>query len=114
MQTFGRNRLANSELGRTLWKLRVEAKMDDMNSFVLLRYQDFDPGSANRALAKIAMRFSERYGIPIIAQWEVAFAIFEMDIRWYMAHWYAIDAVWPLEEGYFATYHVKVFSRERM
>jgi len=114
VQAFGRNRFSDNECGWMLWNLRVEAKMDDMDALVLLKCQDFDPGSANRALAKAAMRLSEHYGIPIIAQWEVAFAIFETDIRWYMAHRHVIDVIWPPEEGYFATYHVKMSSCERM
>ncbi|OGE80468.1 MAG: hypothetical protein A2660_01225 [Candidatus Doudnabacteria bacterium RIFCSPHIGHO2_01_FULL_45_18] len=114
VQAFGRNNYTDAELGRVLWDLRTEVRLSDLDAFNLLAQRAFEPGASNRALAKYAMQRAYKYNIPIIAQWEVVFAIYQMDPNWYVSNRDLIDCLWPPKEGYFATWHVKVLSKERM
>lgn len=114
VQAFGRNEFDDRSLGKVLWDVRSQAGMDDVEAFNMLVYRSFNPGKPNRALARVAMRLSDWLSIPVIAQWEVVFAIFQMAPEWYFANRGRIDSIWPGKEGYFATHHVKVFSREKM
>ena len=113
-QAFGRNHFTDNELGRVLWRLRSQTRLDEYQTLLLLNQQGFDPGARNRALARFIRLVHSKRGVPIIAQWEVVCALFQHDPAWYLEHRAQIDCVWPPVEGYFATYHVKLLSQERM
>lgn len=114
VQAFGRNDFTDSELGKRLWELREKAELDDTKTFTLLAYRDFEPGKWNRTAAKRVMRKMRVDKKPCEAQWEVAYAMYLADPQWYLDHQLLIDCIWPPKEGYFATYHVKLFSKEAM
>lgn len=114
LQACGRNSLPDEGLGKVLWELRIRADMDDLEVFRLLSYQKFDPGRMNRALGGYCKRLVNTLNIPLIGQWETLYAIWESDPRWYLEHRKMLDVLWPRPEGYFATYHVKLDSRECM
>jgi hypothetical protein len=115
VQAFGRNKYTDEELNKVLGKFRKMAKYNDLETFKLLRQDGFDPGKSNLSLGLYAMRlYNLLNGAPIIAQWEVAYAIFQTDSVWFMRHTRFIDCIWPPEEGYFATAHVKQESKEKM
>ncbi|HXV26409.1 MAG TPA: hypothetical protein VD862_00035 [Candidatus Paceibacterota bacterium] len=113
-QAFGRNSLSDDELGATLYRLRTEVDMDDWQAFTLLAYRGFDPGKSNRAIARYCKRAVRERRIALIGQWEVMYAIWDEDPAWYYDHRELLDIVWPPREGYFATRHVKLLSRECM
>ncbi|MFA5107546.1 MAG: hypothetical protein WC497_04440 [Patescibacteria group bacterium] len=114
VQSFGRNMLDDDILNRVIWGLRQNFGFQDEAVFDEMVRRGYEPGASNRALARHAVCLAKRYLIPIISQWEVVYAIYLMDPGWYRANANNIDAVWPPHEGYFATYHVKEQSRERM
>jgi hypothetical protein len=117
VQSFGRNHFTDNELGRILWNIRSRTKLSDYESFVLLRQQGFDPGDSNRALARYSKKLFHQLsknGPVIISQWEVVYCLFEMDPVWYLKHRSDIECIWPPEEGYFATAHVKQASKACM
>lgn len=113
-QAFGRNRWADDELGPVLRRLRAQARWDDRQTLLLLKEQGFDPGDSNRALAEWVRNTFNRHPVAIMAQWEVAFALFERWPKWYLKHHPQIDCLWPRAEGYFSTYHVNLLAKERM
>jgi hypothetical protein len=114
VQAFGRNMFKDDELGRELWKILNDCNQDVTQAFTMLKYQGFDPGATNRAIARFVMKLHNLFHVPIITQWEVAYAMFEIDSAWYMEHVADVDVIWPPELGYFATWHVKVISKQRM
>ena len=116
VQAFGRNAIPDDRLGKELWTLRSRVNFSDAETFALLRKQGFDVGASNRALADRAVTLASAhlFHIPIIAQWEVVYAISGMHPEWYEQNAHLIDCIWPPQEGYFATYHVKRISVERM
>jgi hypothetical protein len=114
VQAFGRNMFQDKDLGKILWKILNECNQDVIRTLTMLKYQGFDPGATNRAIARFVMKLHNLFGVPIITQWEVAYAMFEINSAWYMEHAADIDVIWPPELGYFATWHVKVISKQRM
>ena len=114
VQAFGRNTYKDDELGRELWTILNSCKQDVVQAMTLLKYQGFDPGKSNRAMAHFVMKLHKWFNVPIITQWEVAFAMFELDSAWYLEHSCNVDVIWPPEQGNFATWHVKVNSKQRM
>lgn len=115
VQSFGRNSIPDSDLGEVLWNIRTNAAMNDLATFVELDTQGFDPGKPNLMLAGQAMELAEEHGIPIITQWEVAYAIYEIDLSWYLDHSSQIYTIWPdRDSSYFTTREVKRLSVEKM
>lgn len=113
VQAFGRGSIADNDLGKALWDiLKRTSTLDE--TFTILKYGGFRPGMSNRALAKYSMKLSDRLRVPIISQWEVAYCIWEDNPEWFFAHQSDIDCLWPPEFGYYATWHVKLASCERM
>lgn len=108
VQAFGRNTYPDQDLGATLVALRQDAAKLRQDPFVLLQRFGFDPGQSNRALAKEAIRLVTTLHIPVQAQWEVAFAMYELAPVWYAVYRCMVDCVWPPASGYFATFHVKM------
>ena len=113
VQAFGRNLFDDESLGKVISRLLQRAKSLG-EAFALLTYEGFDPGKPNMALAKKAIRLAKQFRIPIIAQWEVVFAIWQLDRRWFFDNQSQIDCIWPPELGYFATWHEKMDSKEAM
>ncbi len=116
VQAFGRNHFTDDELGGIINSLILKCGNDDYALLQALDRMNFNPGKANRALARYVMKIVEIFDdLPvIISQWEVVYAIYEIDLKWYLDHRQKIDAIWPPHEGYFATWHVKLASREKM
>jgi hypothetical protein len=114
VQALGRNSFPDEGLGKGLAQLRRKAGPHDLKAFNHMKAFGFDPGESNRALARMAMKRSGQLRIPIIAQWEVVYAIWEMNSGWYVHHLNKIDCLWPPEGGYFSTRDVKIMSKERM
>lgn len=114
VQSFGRNRYGDVDLGRLIWNIRGVHRTSDIEALSLLMNYGFDPGKSNYALAQAAMNLCNKYRIPIIAQWEVVFAIYHIDFHWYTRNQHFIDTIWPPQQGYFATAHVKQISIEWM
>jgi len=113
VQSFGRNSIPDKDLGKTIWEILHKSKSLS-EALTFLRYSGFDPGKPNRALAKKAIRLSKKFKIPIIAQWEVIFVIWESERKWFLDNQAEIDCLWPPELGYYATFHVKLECREKM
>lgn len=115
VQAFGRNTIPDEELGETVWKaIRKGNSLSETFTFLNYNGKKVEPGQANEALAERAMRLAEQYDIPIIAQWEVIYAIWQLHRRWFLENKKRIDCIWPPQQGYFATYDVKLQSREKM
>ncbi len=114
VQAFGRNMLDDSILNRVIWGLREHFGFDDQRVFREMRQRDYDPGDSNLTLARHSLRLAQLYSIPIIAQWEIIYAIYLIAPDWYRENRSLLDAIWPPREGYFATYHVKELSQQRM
>lgn len=115
VQAFGRNTLSDEDLGERIWQAKNNS--DSLGeTFTFLGYQEggFDPGDSNRALAKKAMDLAEKYEIPIIAQWEVVYAIWEMERKWFFENQSEISCLFPPEQGYYATWDVKLESKAMM
>lgn len=113
VQAFGRNSIPDEKLGQTVWE--VISKSSSLSEiFTFLSYGGFDPGKANRALAKRVVRLARKYKIPIIAQWEVIYCVWESNHHWFLDNQSEIDCLWPPKQGYYATIDVKLESRERM
>lgn len=107
VQAFGRNDLSDDELPEAeteLWRGRTE---DEVMS--VLDEEDFDPGASNHALALAALYLQRELKIPIIAQWEVAVAIY----RHHPARWRRLFeagmlfSIWPGGVDYFTAKEVK-------
>ena len=113
VQAFGRNAISDKDLGKTLWKIISRSGSLD-ETFTLLLYSGFNPGRANEALARKAISLAKKYQIPIIAQWEIVYCIWQDERSWFFDNQEEIDCLWPPEFGYFATWHVKLASCERM
>ncbi len=115
VQAFGRNDYTDDELGKVIFRLRTEAKLDDLETLALLKQAGFRAGKSNSALASYAMRLHNQLGnVPIISQWEVLYAAYDLDPVWVMENINDLDFIWPPEEGYFATAHVKSMSKRMM
>ncbi len=106
VQSFGRNNYSDFGLSARLRRLRDQGRMNDIRTFGLLYKDGFDAGAPNRALALEAIMDYQKFGDPIQAQWEVAFAMWEKAPHWYRRHATEIDCVWPTEDNYFSAYHV--------
>jgi len=113
VQAFGRNSITDKDLGRIVWEA-ISKSASLSETFTFLSYNDFDPGRVNRVLAKKTVRLSKKYKIPIIAQWEVVYCIWEMDHYWFLENQTEIDCLWPPKQGYYATMDVKLECREKM
>ncbi len=113
VQAFGRNGLPDEGLGRFLHQMR-NGDRDDIDTFGKLVQHGFDAGASNKVLAQYVMKLYELLNIPIIAQWEVVYAMMFLDSSWYIENLHRIDCIWPPEDGYFATKHVKTMSKECM
>lgn len=113
VQAFGRNSIPDEELGKTV---REKISKDETLNQRLksLNDDDFDPGKSNKALAKKALRLAKRRDIPVISQWEVVYAIWELDRQWLLDNQSKIDCLWPPEEGYYTTFDVKQECKKRM
>jgi len=112
VQAFGRNMFSDSELVPVL-KEALSRYKDELEVLRYLQRLGFDPGLPNLRLAALAMRLCDQLKIPIIAQWEVVYAIFQLDAQWYLDHTSLIDTVWA-DSRYFSTYHVKAASKKFM
>ncbi len=64
----------------TVWRVPVSVEKDIAQADVIIAQsfgvrQHNDPGASNEALAHIAAYIHAKYGIPLIAQWEIAHCI---------------------------------------
>lgn len=113
VQAFGRNSMPDDKLGQKIWEvLRKANSLSEV--FTFLSYSGFEPGKANEALAKKIVRLAKKYSIPIIAQWEVVYCIWLTQRLWFADNEKDIDCLWPPEMGYYATFDVKLASRQKM
>lgn len=112
-QAFGRNCFPDDMLGEFLQRGR-KANLVELAVLMWLKKMNFQPGKPNLALALKAKQLCDRYNLPVIAQWEIAYALFLLDEQWYLSHQGVIDCIWPPPDGYFSTYHVKKLSIQRM
>jgi hypothetical protein len=113
VQAFGRGSFTDAELFSKLMLHQANGMFNDLETFRSLHKQGFKVGKSNIALARFAMRIYDQLGIVIISQWEVVYALWELDEAWYIEHVDDIDCLWPPSD-YFATWHVKLESKERM
>jgi hypothetical protein len=113
IQAFGRNSWPDEELGKIICDI-LKKSSSLSEAFTFIRYLGFDPGSVNKALSKHAVSLAKRYEVPISGQWENIYCIWESDLEWFLDNQNEIDCLWPPELGYYATWHVKLESRERM
>lgn len=113
VQAFGRNSIQDKELPEVDRLHRTSE--DDVETFVQLQIDGFDPGESNRALAKVIMRreLSEGAVIEPVVQWEVAYAMWEMNPLKYAAYSHYIHTVWP-QSGFYPTFEVKADSIKTM
>lgn len=106
-QAFGRNGIDDKNLGFVLWSLRAKTHKKDQETFAILKKQGFKPGAANRAIAwHCITQFVNHLGLPLIAQWEIVYTIWEIDPDWYKQNQTLIDCLWPPVKGYFSTFYV--------
>jgi hypothetical protein len=111
-QAFGRNTWTDEEVSQKLQALfqkglSAEQKLNDLARFKRLDSVDFDPGKVNHQLAETCYRLSYEEGntLPqfIIGQWEVLYAVYKIDPKWYELFWSFHQAIWPPEDGSYLT-----------
>jgi hypothetical protein len=113
IQAYGRTTYSDAEVFTRLQELRLQAGDDDFFMFNLLRQLKFNPGLSNRQLAAQARQLSRKYNLVIIAQWEVAFALYDSHPKWFMENRQRLIAIWPGRE-YYDTWRVKSDSVRAM
>lgn len=113
VQAFGRNSIPDKELPEVDRLHRTSE--DDVEAFMRLQIDGFDPGESNRALAKVIMRreLNDKTVIEPVVQWEVAYAMWELSPLKYAAYSRYIHTVWP-ESGFYPTFQVKADSIKTM
>jgi len=109
IQAFGRNKFSDKKLVRKISGLFKKFKTNK-EVFRQLRNKGFDPGQANYVLADEALYLSKKYSIPIIAQWEAAYCIWDIENQ---TTNFNVDCIWA-SEPYYTTWHLLSESRERM
>jgi hypothetical protein len=116
VQAFGRGTWNDKEMFGKLMKIRRAAGMSVYQTFMILRDEvHFQPGLSNIAIANFVMALSRLFPkAALMVQWEVAYAMFELDPDWYLEKMSLIDCLFPAREDYFATYHVKLMSKACM
>ncbi|OGI22434.1 MAG: hypothetical protein A2808_02945 [Candidatus Moranbacteria bacterium RIFCSPHIGHO2_01_FULL_55_24] len=111
-QAFGRNTWADEEVAEQLSLLfggREGSDLTDLERFYRLENAGFRPGSVNEHLARQCHKFAalrNKLDRPffIIGQWEVLYALFKAEPKWYETHQGSVIAIWPPEDGsYLAT-----------
>lgn len=113
IQAFGRNSIPDAELGEVIWKI-LSKGFSLTGIFTLLSRNGFESGEPNKVLARKTLALAKKYGVPIIGQWEVIYAIWQLDRRWFFDHREEIDCLWPPRCGYYSTWEVKLASKEKM
>ena len=128
-QAFGRNTWTDEEVAGKLSDLFQEGpaawqKLDDLARFRKLESVGFDPGEVNRQLAKYCYELSYRDNtLPqtIVGQWEVLYAVYQINPLWYINIWCNHHAIWPPVDGnYLSTRGLleevfeKISSRKRV
>lgn len=104
VQAFSRKSIAEKRLADVLAPLFQEAAGSEPEVFRRLILRGFDPGDANRRLARLAREIAERYAkgafpLAIVGQWEVVFCLYEEYREWYDCHRDRIHAVFPPHVG---------------
>jgi hypothetical protein len=119
-QAFGRNTFSDEELGVVINAIRSRVGMDDVRTMVMLRHQGCDPGASNKALARHIHSISDRSRstlrrpVPMMVQWEIAYALYLEHPDWYRENQQHIDCIWPPATGYFSTWHVQEQALQMM
>ena len=102
-QAFGRNTWLDSEVGRIAEGRRDESDHDDLAIFESLEGDDFDPGRPNWLLAEQCVRLWLQHNVPIIGQWEVLYAVWQLNKVAYREHRELFCAIWPSSCEYLGT-----------
>jgi hypothetical protein len=111
VQAFGRDSLSDKTVSGALSAL-FENDFDDLLSCLgKLEQTGFEPGIANRMLAKVQQEYMDRSPKMVsISQWEVVYAHWQQDKIGFAQKLDRIEPLWPTE-AYFATVHVKRSSK---
>jgi|GEM_PF-4800599 len=91
---FGRNTYDDAGLGSRLQQLGADED-DDSLVFARLKDQGFKPGCPNRRLAGSITAVVQRQEVPVYAQWEINYAIWERFPTTYQRHQPLLHAFWP-------------------
>ncbi|HYE22449.1 MAG TPA: hypothetical protein VD998_02560, partial [Verrucomicrobiae bacterium] len=94
-QAYGRNDYTDEELPDIIAEVRALGMHNDHMTMGVLKQRGFRPGVPNLALADRCITLAKLYGLPIYAQWEVAYGIFDLDPDWYFQNKERITALWP-------------------
>ncbi|MFH0853250.1 MAG: hypothetical protein V1853_02485 [bacterium] len=108
IQAFGRNTWSDAELNKKIRILRQRAGYDNVRMMEELSILSFDPGDSNRSLASVALGLCQKHKIPIIAQWEIGYALYKENPQAYQRLFTTghIHVLWPRGK-YYPTWEVK-------
>ena len=106
VQAFGRDSLRDPDLPRVR-QLR-DGTSSDVDAFLKLRDDRFEPGPSNQALAENTKRLVDDDSVEVALQWEVAYALWQRNPEWYGEYQAALHVLWPRPDlSSYRTYHVK-------
>jgi len=115
-QAFGRNTYSDRKVGMIVGSIIESLHNSQIDTFRALFSRGFDPGTPNKALALRCLELAKASPMtgprPVIGQWEVLYAMWEIDQKWYEDHEKMLCSIWPPIQGYLGTRGMLLIVRD--